>query len=54
MSDIGDLLEEMKREQFKKGRELGYMQALEDFYNALLTTHMLPSEIYNKLKIDTK
>lgn len=50
-SEISKCIEYMKKEQFRKGRELGYMQALEDFYNALLTTYMLPSEIYNKLKI---
>ena len=50
--DISKIIENMKKEQFNKGRKLGYTQGIEDFYNALITTHLTPGEIYEKLKID--
>lgn len=51
-NEISKVIEEMKKEQFNKGRKLGYTQGIEDFYNALITTHLTPGEIYEKLKID--
>lgn len=50
--EIQKLLENYAHENYNKGRALGYQQGIDDFYNMLLTTHLTPSEIYNKLRID--
>lgn len=46
---MSEIIEQYGKEQFNKGRQLGYDQAIEDFYDALITTHMTPGEIYKKL-----
>ena len=52
MKQMNEMIEAYGKENYKKGRELGYTQGIEDFYQLLITTKMTPSEIYEKLRID--